>query len=240
MIAIDTLPNLFAHLPSLNFVQFVVLSRVLVEFHTCPHSQSRRFRGRCFEIISHFNYLLKFSPVVPDEAQLMDLITRICVMSCGLYNWILQPWNGYIESMTELRLAAKHKTIAGSEGERDVGMLNWICKKRKTYLFPFRDMDKQTKSTMGLLVFAFGANRGFISWKYASKYCATSCYCYRWLCLSSSNWTTHTHTQSHTHLYIHCVCGAVAYWFRWRPHTRGVCAIFAFWHLRTERSRQNK
>lgn len=49
--------------------------------------------GRCFEIISHFNYLLKFSAVVPDEAQLMDLITRICVMSFGLYNRILQPWN---------------------------------------------------------------------------------------------------------------------------------------------------
>lgn len=171
----------------------MLCSRVSLSDFTRVPIRNRDDFGALFEIISHFNYLLIFSPVVSGEAQLTDLITRISVMSYGLYNPILQLWNGYNTRMTELRLAAKHKAIVGSEREREgifeIEMLNWICNERNMYLFPFWDMDKQTKSTMGLLVFAFGAIRGFISWKYATKHSATSCYCYRWLYLSSSNWT---------------------------------------------------
>lgn len=117
-------------------------------------------------------------------------------VSCRL-DCTIEFCNLEMDTLREWQSCDKLRNTRRSQGvrEREIEMSNWICKKRKTYLFPFRDMDKQTKSTMGLLVFAFGANRGFISWKYASKYCATSCYCYRWLCLSSSNWTAHTHTR---------------------------------------------
>lgn len=114
---------------------------------------------RCFEIISHFNYLLKFSPVVPDEAQLMDLITRICVKSCGLYNRILQPWNGYIESMTELRLAAKHRTNAGSGGERDRNVgLN--LQETKNVFISFPGHGQTNESNDGFVGFCFRGESG--------------------------------------------------------------------------------